>query len=426
MIKSKISSWGKTKIVNCKVDTLENYATATSALPIGLLKSYGDSCLPLDNQIAIKLNSMNRIINFDVKNGIIEAEAGITLNEMINVIVPKGWFLPVTPGTKNITLGGAIANDVHGKNQQAFGNFGNHLQSIELITSNGTRYHCSETSNQELFRATIAGLGLTGIIKSAIIKLRPIQNTMIAADAIKFESLEEWYKLNEDSKQFEYSVAWLDLLCPNIRGIYYRGNHCLRNNQLNLRRNNFTLTIPFPIPCFFINRFLVKLFNTFYFWKNLKKITTSKIYFDQFFYPLDAIKNWNNLYGKLGLCQFQCVIPHDQFDKLKLIIDTISSSREIPTLAVLKSFGEIPAKGILSFPQPGISIAIDFQNTGKNLDELFLQLNKIVLNANGRIYPAKDSKMNEDEFKTFYPNYQKFLKYRDPMLHSLFSKRVNL
>jgi len=430
MIKTKINSWGKTKEVICSWCQLnfssDNFKIVPCSLPVGLLRSYGDSSLPLENQVAYSTLAMNRIISFDRELGIFEAEAGISFDEILQIIVPSGWFLPVTPGTKFITLGGAIANDIHGKNHHQDGTFGHFISELTLLTSTGEKFICHKNQNAELFYATIGGLGLTGIILSAKFNLKKIQSSQIEGETIKFSSLKEFIQLNHESKDYLYTVAWLDCLSKSPRGIYIRGNHSTSSQSLTAHRTKNKIAIPFNFPNFALNNFTIKIFNFLYFHKQIVKRKKFESHYDPFFYPLDSILKWNHIYGKRGFYQYQCVLPMDKISEFEKMLQLIAESGLGSFLSVLKTFGPIPSLGKISFPSEGFTIALDFANTGKNLEELFRKLNHIVIESKGRIYPAKDFNMNEAEFKTYYPQFNEFQKYKDQNLVSGFSKRVNL
>lgn len=395
-------------------------------LAFGKAKSYGDSCLISDGS-AIDCSGLNHIISFDEYNGILKCEAGFTLAEALDFLVPRGWFLPVTPGTKFITVAGALANDVHGKNHHVAGTFGCHITQFNLNRSDGNYYTCSPNKNVELFNATIGGLGLTGIITWVEFKCLKINNPFIDVESIKFNNIDKFFELNvESEKQFDYTVSWIDCTTKGSnmgKGLYMRGNHnkTLSNPAKQLPEKS----LPFPLDAPFINKLSVKAFNFLYYNKQLSKKTKSIVHYNPFFYPLDAVDGWQKAYGKNGFLQYQFVIPFDNDRRvlreiMKVIVDSGLSS----FLTVLKSFGSIKSPGLLSFPAPGITMAIDFRNYGEtNLREL-TKLDNIVRDAGGRLYPAKDSRMQGSDFKTFYPNLDEFTKFIDPKFTSDFWVRM--
>ncbi len=396
-----------------------DFSVDNSFLPFGLGKSYGDSCLN-ENNTLIDCRGLNRILDFDAEKGIIKCEAGITLSEILDFSVPRGYFLASTPGTKHITVGGAIANDVHGKNHHVGGTFGVHLIEFTLLRSNGTLIICSREENPELFAATIGGLGLTGVITDATFYLKPCKNAFFKMDAIKFDSLEEFFEINEESeKDFDYTVSWIDP--NNLRGIYNRGNHLNEETDMELPKPK---SIPFPFDAPFINPFSVTVFNSLYYHKQNMKVESDIVHFDPFFYPLDAFLYWNKAYGKEGFLQYQFVIPFENgLNNLKEIMRKIALSGLSSFLTVLKTFGTVKSPGMLSFPRPGITMAIDFRMTPKTL-AILEDIDKLVADCGGILYPAKDARMSPENFKKFYPQWEEFTKYIDPKFSSSFWRRV--
>ena len=406
-------------------------AEERSLLPFGNGRSYGDCCLNEDN-LLLATHHLNHLIEFDRENGVVRCEAGITLGELLAVIVPAGWFLPVTPGTQFVTVGGAIANDVHGKNHHLAGTFGCHLRALELLRSSGKRLFCSANKHHELFNATIGGLGLTGLISWAEIQLKPINNPLIHSETIRFTNIEEFVSLCQESDQsFEYTVAWLDCQAKgeNLgRGLFMRGNHTSPeyNNQ-PLNPPKLRPSIPFNAPSFSMHPIFIKGFNQFYYHRQRQQRVESVSHYAPFFYPLDAIGNWNRLYGKRGFLQYQCVVPYQDGDlaPIKSVLKLITEQGQGSFLAVLKLFGEISSPGMLSFPRPGLSLALDFPNRGEKLLKLFAQLDHLVLQHNGALYPAKDAAMHATSFKQFYPEWQAFSKFIDPKFSSSLWRRVS-
>lgn len=402
--------------------------TSQSILPRGLGRSYGDSCLN-ENGTLIGSKNLNHFIEFNQLNGVLRCEAGVTLEDIINVAAPQGWFLTVSPGTKFVTVGGAIANDVHGKNHHCAGNFGHHTLRFELLRSNGERLVCSRTENSELFFATIGGLGLTGYITWAEIQLKKITSTYIDQEQIKFNTLEEFVALSEDSeKKFEYVAAWVD--CVNsektLPGIFIRGNISTQKNSFELHNPKAAKTIPFNFPDFALNSVSIRAFNLLYYNKNLHKVQSNTVHYEPFFYPLDAVNSWNRIYGKRGFLQYQFVIPYknDNGKAIQQILHLVKKSQMGSFLVVLKTFGSIPSEGMLSFPRKGITLALDFANSGPELFQLLNTCDEIVRAAGGAIYPAKDARMSKEDFSAFYPRLNEFKKYIDPQFSSSFWRRV--
>lgn len=396
-------------------------------LPFGLGRSYGDSCLN-EGGTLLSTTSLSRFISFDHATGVLACEAGVSLAEILQLVVPRGWFLPVTPGTKFVTLGGAIANDVHGKNHHADGTFGRHVRRFELLRSDGSRRICSPTENVELYRATIGGLGLTGLITWAEIQLRPIANPLIAAESIRFRDLDEFYEINAASERdYRYTVAWVDVTAGGKRlgrGIYNRGNHAAPvDRDLPKLRWTSRITVPFDAPSFTVNPLTVRAFNFAYYRKQLRKVRAGLTPYEPFFYPLDALAKWNRVYGRKGFFQYQCVVPQES-DAMRRILAEIARSAEGSPLVVLKTFGSLESPGMLSFPRPGVTLALDFPNRGERTLRLFERLDAIVAEVGGRLYPAKDARMPASLFQQSYPNWREFAAYVDPKFSSSFWRRV--
>lgn len=388
-------------------------------------RSYGDVCLN-ENGVLLDTQHLDHFINYDKEKGILRCEAGVTFETILQLIIPHNWFLPVTPGTKYISVGGAIANDVHGKNHHKEGTFGRHVLKFELLRSNGERLICSPTENVELFNATIGGLGLTGLINWVEFSLKKITGTQIEQETIRFNNLNEFYKLSDESNEnWEYTVAWIDCLATGDelgRGLFMRGNHSASNTKHKFKTSK--LSIPFDAPAFLLNKYTVTAFNNLYFKKPLKQFST--IDYDPFFYPLDAISNWNKLYGRKGFMQYQCVIPHEHKEKaMTEMLSLISASGQASFLSVLKEFCDIKSPGLLSFPRPGITLALDFANKGQKTLELLNELDVITLRYAGSVYPAKDARMSAESFAKYYPSWKEFEKHIDPHFSSNFKRRIS-
>lgn len=401
-----------------------------SVLPHAYGRSYGDSCLN-ENGISLDVRYLNRFLSFDEETGLLCCEAGVSLAEILKVMVPRGWFLPVSPGTKFVSVGGAIANDIHGKNHHSGGTFGCHVTRFKLLRSDGQRLLCSPTENPELFAATIGGLGLTGLILWAEFKLKRIANAYIDADSILFNSLDEFFAISAESdKDFEYSVSWVDLLVGGqalCRGNFSRGNHN-KSAELagKLPRKPLPLIVPFDLPRFALNNLTVKSFNELYYHKQLSKRVHKTISYEPFFYPLDSIAQWYRMYGKRGFLQYQFVVPFEGGrESMREIIGRIRQSGAGSFLTVLKEFGSIPSPGMLSFPRPGLTLALDFAYAGQKTLSLLDELDAIVRHYNGAIYPAKDARMSAESFQQFYPRWQEFARYVDPHFSSSFWRRVS-
>ena len=397
-----------------------------SLLPFGNGRSYGDSCLAASDHV-LYMRPLNRFIAADWETGLIRAEAGMTLDELLALAIPRGWFLPVTPGTKFATLGGALANDVHGKNHHVRGTFGCHVPRFGLVRSDRDPLVCSADENHELYAATIGGLGLTGIIDWIELKLVPIRSSLIDAVHVRFDSLDEFFSLSTElDGKYEFTVAWVDCLARGKsagRGIYMAGNHApdgplIFNDKARL---NVPITPPFSA----INRFSLRLFNGTYYRGHPAGRDDSRVDYEPFFYPLDRILNWNRIYGPKGFQQYQCVIPdQDAAAAIRGLLDTIASAHAGSFLAVLKRFGAMSSPGLLSFPMPGATLALDFPQQGYVTARLFARLDAIVRDAGGRLYPAKDAHMTGEDFRDMYPAYEKMRVMLDPAVMSRFWQRV--
>lgn len=393
----------------------------------GNARSYGDVCLN-KNGTLIQSEYLDRFISFDQQYGVLRAESGITLKSILSLTVPQGFFLPVSPGTQLATLGGAIANDVHGKNHHIQGSFGHHVLKIGLLRSTGEILECSSEQNQELFYATIGGLGLTGVILWADIQLRTIKSPWMHVYSQRFDSLEEYWDLNHYyEERCEYVVSWVDCLGlgnKQGRGIIFAGDHIASSEQRILRYHESRLNIPVQLPFSLVNKISLKVFNQIYYRKKTFPAGTS-VHYIPYFYPLDSIQNWNRIYGKKGFYQYQCVLPMDRaFLGIQQLLKIIAKHQEGSFLAVLKSFGAQNSLGMLSFPREGVTLALDFPNRGARTLELFVQLDRIVRDSGGALYPAKDARMSAELFQESYPKWESFSEYIDPLFSSEFWERV--
>lgn len=376
----------------------------------------------------IQTRSLDRFIEFDSQRGILACEAGVLLDEILRFVVPRGWFLPVTPGTRFVTVGGAIANDVHGKNHHRTGTFVRHVIEFELLRSDGQRLTCSHQDNADWLAATAGGLGLTGLITWARLQLRPLAGPMMDVETIRFLNLDHFIALcGESDRDFEYTVAWIDCLGRGRhlgRGILQRANHATASTQPRQPPTS-SLSVPVTPPFSFVNGASVRIFNAAKYHLRLRTSHRSTERFESFFYPLDGIRNWNRLYGPRGLYQYQCLIPGAiARDATAALLETIACSGQGSFLAVLKAFGSTESPGMLSFPREGLTLAIDFPSRGERLDRLFHELDAIVADANGRLYPAKDGRMPGKLFRSGYPRWIEFSRYVDPRSSSSFWRRV--
>ncbi len=428
-------SWGNYPQVDQQVrplvwrqEPLPRPETAAGLLPRGLGRSYGDSCLN-DGGTLLDTTPLNHFIEFDRESGVLRCEAGVSLEAILETCVPLGWFLPVSPGTKFVTVGGAIANDIHGKNHHRAGTFGCHVEGFELLRSDGRRLFCSEHENRPWYAATIGGLGLTGLITWAEIRLRPIASPMIDQESVRFGNLDEFFDLaRESDSSFEYTVAWIDCLARGSslgRGIFLRGNHSDQPAPLTAAGGRSTRTIPLFAPGFLLNRYSIRAFNQLYYNRQRRRIVSRSLHFDPFFYPLDSIGHWNRLYGRRGFLQYQYVVPVEGArEATREILARIAASDEGSFLSVLKVFGDLPSPGILSFPRPGTTLALDFANRGRPTLQLLEELDEIVRRCGGRVYPAKDARMSPEAFRDYFSDYDRLSEFIDPAISSSFWRRV--
>lgn len=395
-----------------------------SLLPYGCGRSYGDSCLN-DQGILLDTRALNHLIAFDPITGVVVCEAGITFADLLAFALPRGWFLPVTPGTKYVTLGGAIANDVHGKNHHVSGTFGRHVRRFALARSQDGIQECSSHENEELFSATIGGLGLTGVILWAEIQLLKVPGPFCLVETIPFRNLQEFAALAQDSEKHMYSVAWLDTTASKRklgRGIFLRGEHITFDALAPTLRN--PLPIPVEAPSWLLNRFSIRAFNEVYYRSQRWRRRLAVQYYEPYFYPLDSLAQWNKLYGKRGFFQYQLVVPPTELSLIETILKMGVQHGQASFLTVLKTFGTLSSPGMMSFPMPGITLNLDFPNKGETTLKLMAEIDAMVVAAKGRVYPAKDSVMTPASFQAFFPQWRTFEKYIDPQFSSSFWRRV--
>lgn len=406
---------------------LERFARGgLTTLAYGNGRSYGDSCLSSSDQV-ISTRSLDRVLAADWGRGRLVVEAGLTLSDILDLAVPRGWFLPVTPGTKFVTVGGAIANDVHGKNHHRQGTFGCHVERFGLYRSDGGHLECSAMDHSELFAASIGGLGLTGIIDWAEIRLTRIQSSDVMGITQRFASLREFMALSAELDLLhEFSVSWIDCLAAGKRtgrGVYMAGDF-VEDGPLKVRATQ-RIGVPVTPPVSLVNSLSLRAFNELYWRRQPRVRTTRRLHFEPFFYPLDGVLNWNRIYGRAGFQQYQCVVPHELAeDALGLLLGAIAAAGQGSFLAVLKCFGDKPSPGLLSFPRPGVTLALDFPNRPNLEERLFRRLDAIVHEVGGRLYPAKDAHMQGDHFRRAYPHWETLQRLRDPALSSRFWDRV--
>jgi len=424
-----VSSWGRLgawphSILHLADCARLPAATVALMLPYGNGRSYGDVCLNPGGGLW-KTKGLDRFIAFDDQTGILECEAGLLLRDIQQLLVPRGWILPVTPGTQLITVGGAIANDVHGKNHHVVGSFGDHVLALRLLRTNGEVIECSPSENLDWFVATVGGMGLTGVISLAKIQLRRIACPWLEFENLPYEDLDSFFQLADGSEAaWEHTVSWIDCISHGgRRGVFMRGNHVVAQEGPEPKR--MKKTVPVVPPVSLVNRITLRPFNFAYYHLQAHKRGKGLVHYEPFFYPLDNLLEWNRIYGPQGFYQYQSVVPRvGGRDSIGAMLKEISRSGEGSFLGVLKTFGNRLPIGMMSFPQPGVTLALDFPNNGRRTHALFERLDGIVREAGGRIYPAKDARMPRDLFESGYPRLNEFLKYRDPGISSGMSRRL--
>ena len=431
----EISGWGRYPKIDAEVIVPATASACTKTLqdpviliPRGLGRSYGDSSLAPQ---VLETNGMQYFQEFDPETGVLACEAGVSLYEILNVFVPQGWFLPVSPGTRFVTVGGAIASDVHGKNHHIDGTFCEHVLSFDIALGNGEIVTASPTQNPDLFHATCGGMGLTGVIVSARIRLKPISSSEILETTIKAPNLDAVLDGFEKYIDSTYSVAWIDCLAKGAdlgRSLLMIGEHAT-DGGLKVASKR-PITIPMDAPTQLLNPLSIKVFNTLYYGKVLQAEQSRRTSFETYFYPLDQMLHWNRLYGKPGFLQYQFVIPTATGrEGMRRILEEITESGQGSFLAVLKAFGK-QNENYLSFPVEGYTLALDFKVT-PSIFKLLDRLDELVLQYGGRLYLAKDARMTEQTFKASYPRWQEFEAVRSKYhaigkFTSLQSKRLGL
>jgi len=418
-MKKNIGNWGNYPIIESNEESFV-FDEQLDALikekqpfiPRGNGRCYGDASL---SERIISTLKYDKILSFDTEEGIFECQSGITLDQVLTVIVPAGWFLPVTPGTKFITLGGALGSDVHGKNHHVDGSISNHIIEFDLLLASGEPMTCSAETHPDLFEATLGGMGLTGLITRVKFRLKKIETSLIRQKQIKAANLQELIGLFDEYKDYTYSVAWIDCLKKGEhfgRSILVLGEHATldeisendRKYPLKLPKNK-QIDFPVNLPSWVLNSFTVKAFNLLYYTKNFKREINNIVSYEPFFYPLDAVLHWNRMYGKSGFVQYQFVLPLNAKEGLIEILHRISDEGLGSFLAVLKVFGK--QESMISFPKEGYTLALDFP-VRKGLLSFLDELDELVLKYKGRLYMSKDARMKPGMLVAGYPQLEKF------------------
>jgi FAD/FMN-containing dehydrogenase len=419
-MKRQIANWGNYPVTESEVLSFTNVAhlqqlvgSHPHMIARGNGRCYGDASLAPTTLLTLHFD---KILSFDTVNGILECESGITLDQVLRVIVPRGWFLPVTPGTKFITVGGAMASNVHGKNHHVDGPFSNHVVEMDVLTASDGLITCSPDRYPDLFEATAGGMGLTGVITRIKFRLKKIETSYISQKQVKAADLNEILALFDQYQHYTYSVAWIDCIKKGKgfgRSILILGEHAglgsLRGEKTKEPLHIPTkkgINFPFNLPSFALNKFTISAFNMAYYAKNLKREIDNVVHYEPFFYPLDAILHWNRGYGRKGFVQYQFVVPTDEKEGLIEILNRISRKGTGSFLAVLKKFGTHPS--MISFPIEGYTLALDFP-VRNGLFEFLDELDKIVLDHGGRIYLSKDARMKPPVFWQAYPRADEFM-----------------
>lgn len=441
----KVTNWGLYPTAEAEVRSFSSPRQAVAEtkdwedfIPRGLGRCYGDSSL---SERILDTTHFNRFLDFDPDTGILRCQSGVSFKEIIDVCLPQGWFLPVTPGTKFITVGGAIAADVHGKNHHSEGSFSRHLHSLKLMSANGTIYNCNREENSDIFWATCGGMGLTGLIVEATFQMKPVETAYIVEDSIRVRNIDELFPLFEESLHYTYSVAWIDCLAKGNalgRGILLNGEHATKDdlsseaqkaNPLQVMGEG-KLSLPDVFPSFTINPATTKIFNHWFYSKGNQDKFTHLTDYDTYYYPLDGVLHWNRVYGKKGFAQYQFVIPpKNAYDGLVRILEKIAHEPMPSFLTVLKTFGP-GDPGLMSFPMEGYTLALDFPIT-QRLWSFLDELDEIVLAYGGRLYLTKDSRMKPEMLRAGYDRLDDFLAIKHKIdggnaFQSMQSRRLDL
>jgi decaprenylphospho-beta-D-ribofuranose 2-oxidase len=419
-MKKKIANWGNYPVIVSEElsFTLDEEVQASlkevsSVIGRGNGRCYGDASL---SDITYSTLKYDKVLGFDREQGIFTCQSGVTLDQILQIIVPAGWFLPVTPGTKFITVGGAVASDIHGKNHHVDGSFSNHIVSMDILVADGTTLTCSPAVLPDLFEATCGGMGLTGLILRISFKLKKIESSYIRQKQIKASNLDHVISLFEQYRHYTYSVAWIDCLKKGLhfgRSILMLGEHAVAGELSPARRSNplalpkqRQVSLPVMLPSFMLNNVTVRAFNLLFYQKNYKQEIDSIVSYDPFFYPLDSVLHWNRAYGRNGFIQYQFVLPFESKKGLAEILTRITDHGLGSFLSVLKVFG--PQQSIISFPMAGYTLALDFP-VRRGLFAFLDQLDKMVLDYGGRIYLSKDARMSPEIFWNCYRDADRFM-----------------
>ena len=420
----KLAGWGNYPVETCDLFRPERYdqlaeivarAPQSSLTARGLGRSYGDASLN-ESGAVIETTRLDRFLDFDPASGVLHCEASVSLADIVQHFLPRGFFFPVTPGTKYVTIGGAIAADVHGKNHHDSGSMSAFLLDFQLLTASGELLRCSREENADVFWATIGGMGLTGVVVDARLRLRSVESAYMNGDTEQLPNLDQLLERLGAADASEYSVAWIDIVASGRslgRSVLQRADHAkLSDLPAKLRETPHRarplpkLSVPFALPSKALNALTIRAFNELWYRAHPTRHAVASC--DGFFYPLDAIAHWNRAYGRAGMMQYQALFPIETGrETLVALLDELARSKRGSILAVLKTFGPA-SEGILSFPRPGYTLSIDFPHTGKDILEAVARLDQIVLRAGGSVYLAKDSCLHAETFAAMYPGLDRF------------------
>lgn len=398
--------------------------------PVGVFgngRSYADQAIVHDGRL-MDMRGLDCVINFDAATGVGVFEAGVLLGAIQRAALTRGFMLGTSPGTQFATLGGAIANDVHGKNHLSAGSLGCFVRALTLQKTNGERLRCSREANAGLFAATIGGMGLTGVIVDAELQLVPVESAFLDVQKRRYRNLDHFFELIDDSADWPFTVAWLDCTATGQslgRGEFERARHAPDGGYVVPKRG--LPSVPFKPPVSLINRLSIPIFNRAYVARASANWQLSRAAYDAFLYPLDSIAHWNRLYGRAGFFQFQNVVPFDAAQAaLAQALGRIRAARDGSPLVVLKTFGELRSGGLLSFPRPGVTLAIDIPNRGVRTQKLLNDLARITTEHGGCLYPAKTALADVSHIETLASDWPAFLAHRDPGINTVFSQRLGI
>ncbi len=442
-IEKRLSGWGRYPSGTTEVcrperlsDLRECLSEGASLVARGLGRSYGDAAFNSAGY-TILTERLNRFVAFDAESGVLDCEAGVTVDEILSVLVPRGFFLPVVPGTKYVTMGGALACDVHGKNHHKDGSLSRHVTDFRLLTPSGELVLCSREKHADLFWATVGGLGLTGIVTDLRIKLIPLESSYVSVDYDRAENIDKAIELfHESDENYKYSVAWLDGIVGGRslgRSVLMRGNPAAAGPATDLsRHSSSSFSLPDVFPGFLLNRLSVSAFNTVYYRKHPRKARDVLTHYESFFFPLDRLSNWNRLYGKKGFLQYQFAVPYEGGrEALIEVLELFTKSRYGMFLAVLKRFGPGEASSALSFPMPGYTLAADLPCRDAGVFDFLNEVDRVVSAAGGRIYLGKDARLAAGAVREMYKGLDAWLELKarvdpDRRLTSDLARRLEL